>query len=249
MGLASSQARMLLLTAQKSDLEYRAQMINQRKLNLGMRTQELAQKYSKAMSNRKLELACYTSASSGGVAKVDLTYADLVSENGDSVGTYLVTNAQGKYVVSNDSVANRFLSRLQATGQVSSSLTLDEFKQNYCDNSSASKSIVNSTVLFQEALRNGGLFIQQLQSGDGVKEYKDVSYSAVSTIYDSLDTSDDDEAQAEYEYQAMVLSNQDKQLDLELQQIQTKHKAIETEYDSVKKVIDKNIDKSFKIFS
>ena len=37
----------------------------------------------------------------------------------------------------------------------------------------------------------------------------------------------------------MVLSNQDKQLDLELQQIQTKHKAIETEYDSVKKVIDK----------
>ena len=38
-------------------------------------------------------------------------------------------------------------------------------------------------------------------------------------------------------------------LDLELKQIETQHKAIETEYDSVKKVIDKNIEVSYKIFA
>ena len=40
----------------------------------------------------------------------------------------------------------------------------------------------------------------------------------------------------------------DKELELELQQIQSEHNAIETEIDSVKKVIEKNVDKSFKTF-
>ena len=56
-------------------------------------------------------------------------------------------------------------------------------------------------------------------------------------------------AEGNYEAKSLVLSNQDKMLDLELQQIETQHKAIETEYDSVKKVIENNIKVSFKIFS
>ncbi len=40
----------------------------------------------------------------------------------------------------------------------------------------------------------------------------------------------------------------DKQLELELQRLQTSHTAIQTEIDSVKKVIDKNVEKSFKTF-
>jgi len=245
MGLASSQARMLLLTAQKSDLEYRAQMINQRKLNLGMRTQELAQKYSKAMSNRKLELAVYTGGNSGVAIKEDLSYAGLTTDNGEMTGTYLVTDASGKYVVRNEADAKKFYDRLTQTSQVKCSF--EEFKAKNCNYNYGS--LLGNNSFFQDALRNGSLFIQQLMSSDSENKYKDISYASVATIYDSLDTSDDDEAQATYEAQALVLSNQDKQLDLELQQIQTKHKAIETEYDSVKKVIDKNIEKSFKIFS
>jgi len=245
MGLASSQARMLLLTAQKSDLEYRAQMINQRKLNLGLRTQELAQKYSKAMSNRKLEFAYYTSGNTATALRQSLSYAALTTENG-LAGNFLVTDSSGKYVVRNDADAKNFYSRLTETGQVD--CDYNSFKEKYC-NYNYGESLLSNDSFFQDSLRNGVLFIQQLMGSDAANQYKDISYASVATIYDSLDTSDDDEAQAEYEAQAMILSNQDKQLDLELQQIQTKHKAIETEYDSVKKVIDKNIDKSFKIFS
>ena len=54
MGLALSQARMLLLTARKSDLEYRAQAISQRKINLAMQTEQLANDYSNAMQNLSL---------------------------------------------------------------------------------------------------------------------------------------------------------------------------------------------------
>ena len=41
----------------------------------------------------------------------------------------------------------------------------------------------------------------------------------------------------------------DKQLEMELQRLQTSHNAIQTELDSVKKVIDKNVETTFKTFA
>jgi hypothetical protein len=56
MGLAASQGRMLTLTGRKSDLEYRAQIISNRRLMLAMQTSELAENYSKALNNRVLNV-------------------------------------------------------------------------------------------------------------------------------------------------------------------------------------------------
>ena len=258
MGLASSQARMMMLTARKSDLEYRAQMINQRKINLGMQSQELATKYSNAMSNRKLSFAYYTSGSSGQAVTENLSFAGLIAENGNA-GSFLVTDANGKYVYRNAADAQVVFSRLQSTNQLEGYTNDNEgflkFLSEKCSSnyfSSNGTSLLDNSLYFQDALRNGALFLQQATTVNGdnnQRVYTDISYASTTTIYDNLDTSDDDEAQAEYEAKSIILSNQDKRLDLELQQIQTQHKAIETEYDSVKKVIEKNIDVTFKIFS
>ncbi|OGH99395.1 MAG: hypothetical protein A2287_04595 [Candidatus Melainabacteria bacterium RIFOXYA12_FULL_32_12] len=43
-----------------------------------------------------------------------------------------------------------------------------------------------------------------------------------------------------------VLQNLDKQLELQMKIYETQHKAVSTEFDSVSKIIDKNIEKSFK---
>ena len=102
---------------------------------------------------------------------------------------------------------------------------------------------------FQSALRNGSLFLYKAELSGGTVEYKSISWSSETCIHDRAYTEDDAAAQAEYEAKALILSNQDKMLDLELNQIETQHKAIETEYDSVKKVIQKNIDTSYKIFA
>ena len=91
MGLASSQARILLLTAQKSDLEYRAQVINQRKLNLSNQTQALSERYSRAINNRKLTFALFGAEND---VRRDLSYSDLRAENGNT-GTYLITDKEG----------------------------------------------------------------------------------------------------------------------------------------------------------
>lgn len=53
---------------------------------------------------------------------------------------------------------------------------------------------------------------------------------------------------ATYNQKVEMLTAQDKIYDLKLKNIDTEHNACQTEIDSVKKVIDKNIERSFKIF-
>ena len=45
------------------------------------------------------------------------------------------------------------------------------------------------------------------------------------------------------------LEHKDKQFDLELRKLDTEHNALQTEYESVKNVVDKNVESTFKIFS
>ena len=56
-------------------------------------------------------------------------------------------------------------------------------------------------------------------------------------------------AEAEYEHRLKQIDKKDKQYDLELSKLETERQALTTEYDSVKKVIQDNIDRTFKIFS
>jgi len=56
-------------------------------------------------------------------------------------------------------------------------------------------------------------------------------------------------AEAKYNEQMADIEKKDKRFDLELKKLDTEHSALQTEYDSVKNVIDKNIEKSFNVFS
>lgn len=285
MGLASSQARLLLLTARKSDLEYRSQAISQRKMNIAMQTQQLATDYSTAMSNRRMQFVYFADGQSGETLKEDLSYAGLMSENATSVGNFLIKTTSGKYLVTGSeergvataadgSKVQTPSERDQAEQAVAVKLatadgSLNSYLQkdgtyDYESMIAAYKSQMeyvagaSNNSYFQSGLRNGSFYLYKadltsVDNGDGTKktyvDYQNVTWSGLSSIVDSYDTSDDAAAEADYEAQSLVLSNQDKMLDLELQQIQTQHKAIETEYDSVKKVIENNIKISFKIFS
>ncbi|MBQ8634541.1 hypothetical protein IJ425_00120 [bacterium] len=84
MGLSASQGRMLLLTARKSDLEYRAQQISQKRLVLSQQLEEIAMDYEEATSDRKMSI--YTYQYGAGIDPEDaakrsenLTYKSLIS--------------------------------------------------------------------------------------------------------------------------------------------------------------------------
>ena len=70
-----------------------------------------------------------------------------------------------------------------------------------------------------------------------------------STFAQKTYTEDDADVLAAYESATAEVQAQDKMLEMEEKNIETQHKAIETELENIKKVIQKNIEETFKIFS
>ena len=56
-------------------------------------------------------------------------------------------------------------------------------------------------------------------------------------------------AEVKYKNEMQEIENQDKKYDQDLKKLDTEHSALQTEYESVKSVIDKNVERSFKAFS
>ena len=104
----------------------------------------------------------------------------------------------------------------------------------------------------QDCLRNGKYLLQQGGMGNdenGNYKWSSVSWDATSNISDSYYTEDDDAAKAKYDRLQTQIQNQDKKLELELDQIETQRQAVTTEIDSIQKVMDENIEKTFNTFN
>ena len=83
MGLAASQARYLTLTARKSDLEYQAQTISSRRLQLAYKTAEIAREYANGMNNKCIMIARNVTSSNGTFTPVweELNYSNLLENS------------------------------------------------------------------------------------------------------------------------------------------------------------------------
>ena len=98
---------------------------------------------------------------------------------------------------------------------------------------------------FESNLKTGNWFIQNI-GDDG--QWHDQSLDGSSFIYQGVDQQDFNVANAEYERKMESLERIDKKFDMQIQQLSTEQSALETEMDSIKKVIDKNIEETFKTF-
>ncbi len=290
MGMAASQARILLLTSRKSDLELQAQFITQEKMLLSMQTEEIANEYTTAIANKTLKLNWFYDDSKSEMKQVDLTYSQLTSSNNTLLmPDYRITNAHGDIIVRNasDPVLQKILYKAVKADDVPANemanydektglLKIADIVNGKVTGISATyassdngKSVIyageelDNKELFQSALRQGTIFIEQLEytsqkeevNGQEQTEYVSTGVWSKTTWQGSQNFSDEyyteDDALAEAQYQSRMqrIQSKDKVLDNELKQIETLHKACETEIDSVKSVIDKNVEKSFKIFS
>ena len=413
MGLSASQGRMLLLTARKSDLEYRAQQISQKRLVLAQQLEEIAVEYEDATSNRQMKISLALAATNSENDTVNrtanLTYATLisgtlnqfssddsgiqaydrtanqeyasttayrlvdaygaivVSSEDEIPGTVSVTSSVptakdddgvyrvgvqnsdgkkevtgGKYIVipKDDNVKTALGSFLESSKDISTDnlkidtrdginmieivkgdgskvyynyLTGEEIKDenniskfessetaSLVANSSSIPSstlkksvnvtieptlgadnkyslldeygnvirryIVDNTLKYgssdingttdgpnylQDCLRNGKYLLEKGSIDAETKEVKwnSLSWDTTANISDSYYTEDDDKAKAKYDRLQTQIQNQDKKLELELDNIETQRSAVTTEVESVQKVIDDNIESSFKTFA
>ena len=109
------------------------------------------------------------------------------------------------------------------------------------------KNPLKDNYTFEAALRDGSLRLKYYSSTD--KAFKSTTISEDNCIQEVPDERAIAKAESKYTQDMADLESKDKRFDLELKKLDTEHKALETEYESVKNVIDKNVESSFKIFS
>lgn len=223
MGMSASQARYLCLTARKNNVEFQIQQLTQQKLMLANQLDDEATLWSNGMNVQHL----YYSKDGSGSASSDLprlSYSIVTSSLEDGGMGLRVRDSYGREVVP----------------ALPDPMPDDKTPADY-----AIEPYCNQADYFENNLKTGNWAIQSYdQSGNLV----DMSLDGSAQIYQGVDAGDYAIANAEYEATVEKLERIDKKFDMQIQQLSTEQKAIETEMDSVKKVIDKNIEETFKTF-
>lgn len=106
--------------------------------------------------------------------------------------------------------------------------------------------LASSKEWIRFALESGLVVMEQV---DSALTWKSFEYGACSDITEQTDTEAVTIAEAEYNRTMNKIKAKDQRYDLELKNIDTEHTSLQTEYESIKSVIEKNIGRTFKIYS
>ena len=117
--------------------------------------------------------------------------------------------------------------------------------------------LLNSDTGLEFALEHGVVMLEQVRFVEEAEDDTGLEYSKwTATTYGSCsDIAEvEDEvaiarAEAEYTKKLNEIEAKDKKYDNDIKKLDTEHNALQTEYDSVKSVIEKNVERSFKAFS
>lgn len=222
MGLAASSGRLLLLTARRSDLEFRAQNITQRRMTLMSASDEASKEYEASINNRRL---FFHMAGSGNAEDPRLNYGHIVNEGKDGGLNYRLVDANGNIIV------NKMPDN---PGSTSSYKVIEN---------------INDPDILEQGLRSGAWFIEKpimVESSETrVDHWEKVVFNQITSISDELNETDDAAALAKYNRIKEQIALQDKRLDIELKGIEAEHKAVSTEVESVQKIALTNAEKTF----
>ena len=245
MGMSASQARFLQLTARRSDVEYQAQQINFQRLQLSQVLSQASAEYNDKVSNRKM---VYTFNNGEGRQQVDVTYANYknyMNQQGDTANAhakiYLVSSSGNKIVVASPEDAQAMIDKSVGTER---EFNADDF---------VVVEGLDDEDNFQRALQDGIYYFSTLEHQQETDEYvfKTQSWDTLMSgaVSEVLDTTDDAAAEAKFEKQQADIETKDKKLELTLNELESERNALHTEIESVQKVIDDNVESTFKIFS
>ena len=106
--------------------------------------------------------------------------------------------------------------------------------------------LASSAEWMQFAFESGLVCLEQV---DSKNNWNTTTYTNCSDITEQTNNAAITKAEAEYNAAMAKIENKDKRYDLELKNIDTEHNSLQTEYGSIKTAIDKNIERTFKIYS
>jgi len=254
MGLAASQARFLQLTARKSNLEFMGQQINQERLLLANESSGL---YEEQLT---LNPPVPPSTSSDAYMSPAYVFTDAVTGQSKTIQFIFDTsgNVNGATITYNsyDETGDLVIKTVDVLGAPAIGSAEDE--SNGITNSDWQTDVTFDSATGRLDALNLSVWDTDTSSAvDTAYTNSDFTYSP---IFDETKYNDD---MNEYEYQTMVYNNrleqlnaetsqlqdQDRSLELKLKQLDTERTAIQNEMEAVQKVLQTNIEGSFKTFS
>ena len=117
--------------------------------------------------------------------------------------------------------------------------------------------LMNSPEWLQYALNNGTITLERVDFTDPTEEgtgLADCTWNSIIWTSSTDITEEENEAavaaaEVQYEQALRDIESKDKQYDNQLKVLDTEHNALQTEYDSVKSVIEKTIERNLKLYS
>lgn len=102
---------------------------------------------------------------------------------------------------------------------------------------------LNNKEWFQQALKSGQIFLEKFRA-DGT--WESCHWKTEPGMSEMVDNEKAGKIKTKYELDLDKLQRKEDALDMQLKNIETEHSALQTEFDGVKTVIQKNIERSFK---
>lgn len=262
MGMSASQARLLSITARLSNTELQAQQIMNSKIRLASESEYINQQYLEALDQTKMQVNEYEKE---GFVSKDVTYNQMVSFDKTGLNMpFMITDINGKAVV-DTKTANAFTAAngnadafIAAVGGAEPNKSQTAYYAHLFNVMTEKGAIpigdneAKSADWLEDRLKAGMVFLNRYDSqknegkGGYVEEYWNSASFGISEVTDDKEMN---KIKAKFDGDLLNLQSQEKKLDLDLRKIDTVHNALQTEYDAAKKVIEKNIDRSFKTFN
>ena len=263
MGLASSQARLLNLTARMHDIEYKAQNLEAQKLQMANESRQVYQEYEDALNKQKVQFkqigadgsANYVDASISTLMDAGYTIKVLKGNTWIDCAGYTDTKLKtpqteedisdgpvGKVgdvvTVGNDTY---LVSEVSADGKVAKGKKFE---------TTTDDTLKDIDITSTEVLRNmveAGFIVFEKPMYDGT--FSEVNIATDTSLQEVSDELDLKKAEAKYEADMRKINNKDKKFDTDLAAMEQERNAIKTEIDTLKTVAKDNVDRTFKLFS
>ena len=177
---------------------------------------------------------------------LDVLILDAVmNELGEPVVTWIDTTNPNEDATAKAQWYTNLFNRMQTveTTENEDGEITEERKTNY---QVIENGLATSAEWLQFALETGLVSMEQV---DANNKWCSTLYSNCSDITETTDSTEATIAEAEYNSTMAKIEAKDKQFDMQLKNIDTEHESLQTEYDSIKSVLDKHIERNFKMYS
>ena len=232
MGLSSSQARLLNLTARMHQIEYKAAKLEAMKLQMANESSRVYDEYQEALEATKVQVKAITK--DGALTYNNINSYDDLTKAGYRL--YYVTENNGKatYKEFQENAANA-----TADGEVKVTKLTSEILTN----------LINSGTF---VLAKRGTAGDVSPAAPDYVDFTNEQLTSVATNTGLREVSDETnlkKAEAKYEADMKKIDNKDKKYDTDLAALETERNAVKEEMETLKTVAKENVESTFKLFS